>query len=58
MREHWGSNSNSDMYRTETSTTHTVKSHKAKLIVIVRACRDDCFGWIENLKNLCYKNLI
>ena len=35
---------------TETSTTHTVKSHNAKLIVIVRACRDGSFGWIEKSK--------
>lgn len=31
----------------ETSTTHTVKSHNAKLIVIVRACREGSFGWIQ-----------
>ena len=34
----------------ETSTTHAVKSHNAKLIVIVRACRDGSFGWIQTTK--------
>ncbi|PDM40139.1 hypothetical protein [Geobacillus sp. LYN3] len=31
----------------ETSTTHTVKSYNAKLIVIVKACRDGSFGWVD-----------
>lgn len=31
----------------ETSTTHTVKSYNARLIVIVKACRDGSFGWVD-----------
>ncbi|MFH7819806.1 hypothetical protein [Neobacillus thermocopriae] len=31
----------------ETSTTHTVKSYNAKLLVIVKACRSGSFGWID-----------
>ncbi|MGJ7036037.1 hypothetical protein HNQ84_002089 [Anoxybacillus eryuanensis] len=31
----------------ETSTTHKVYSYNAKLIVIVKACRDGSFGWVD-----------
>lgn len=36
----------------ETSTTHTVKSYKPQLIVIVEACRNGSFGWITEKQPL------